>query len=198
MGPHGTWFDFIPGIKGLEAQLHVPLARTWTWQSLPGDPLRDLAHARRGARRAAHRRGRLRLRVVGAEARRRGDPAARQARHARHLRGPRRHGLRSARGRHGPEERPQVPPVPRLVLHLHPVREPDLARAGLPRPHRHAQDELRPRASSSSSRRTSSASRSTASTTSSSSRGTCRSRARSSSSCRSCSSSRSSATSSAP
>ena len=34
MGPHGTWFDFIPGIKGLEAQLHGPLARTWTWQSL--------------------------------------------------------------------------------------------------------------------------------------------------------------------
>ena len=34
MGPHGTWFDFIPGIKGLEAQLHGTLARTWTWQSL--------------------------------------------------------------------------------------------------------------------------------------------------------------------
>ena len=34
MGPHGTWFDFIPGIKGLESQLHGPLARTWTWQSL--------------------------------------------------------------------------------------------------------------------------------------------------------------------
>jgi F-type H+-transporting ATPase subunit a len=34
MGPHGTWFDFIPGIKGLEQQLHAPLARSWTWQSL--------------------------------------------------------------------------------------------------------------------------------------------------------------------
>ncbi|HVU50673.1 MAG TPA: F0F1 ATP synthase subunit A [Polyangia bacterium] len=34
MGPHGTWFDFIPGIKGLEHQLHGPLARDWTWQSL--------------------------------------------------------------------------------------------------------------------------------------------------------------------
>jgi len=34
MGPHGTWFDFIPGFKGLEGQLHGPLARTWTWQSL--------------------------------------------------------------------------------------------------------------------------------------------------------------------
>jgi len=33
MGPHGTWFDFIPGIKGLEGQLHGPLARDWTWQS---------------------------------------------------------------------------------------------------------------------------------------------------------------------
>jgi F-type H+-transporting ATPase subunit a len=34
MGPHGTWFDFIPGIKGLEGDLHGTLARTWTWQSL--------------------------------------------------------------------------------------------------------------------------------------------------------------------
>jgi F-type H+-transporting ATPase subunit a len=34
MGPHGTWFDFIPGVKDLEGQLHAPLARTWTWQSL--------------------------------------------------------------------------------------------------------------------------------------------------------------------
>jgi F-type H+-transporting ATPase subunit a len=34
MGPHGTWFDFIPGIKGFEAQLHGPLVRRWTWQSL--------------------------------------------------------------------------------------------------------------------------------------------------------------------
>jgi F-type H+-transporting ATPase subunit a len=33
MGPHGTWFDFIPGFDGLKAQLHEPLARTWTWQS---------------------------------------------------------------------------------------------------------------------------------------------------------------------
>ncbi len=33
MGPHGTWFDFIPGMKGLEAQLRGPLSRTWTWQS---------------------------------------------------------------------------------------------------------------------------------------------------------------------
>jgi F-type H+-transporting ATPase subunit a len=33
MGPHGTWFDFIPGIDGLKASLHEPLARTWTWQS---------------------------------------------------------------------------------------------------------------------------------------------------------------------
>jgi F-type H+-transporting ATPase subunit a len=34
MGPHGTWFDFIPGINGFRDQLHGPLARTWTWQSL--------------------------------------------------------------------------------------------------------------------------------------------------------------------
>jgi F-type H+-transporting ATPase subunit a len=33
MGPHGTWFDFIPGIDGLKTTLHEPLARTWTWQS---------------------------------------------------------------------------------------------------------------------------------------------------------------------
>jgi F-type H+-transporting ATPase subunit a len=33
MGPHGTWFDFIPGIDGLKASLQGPLMRTWTWQS---------------------------------------------------------------------------------------------------------------------------------------------------------------------
>jgi F-type H+-transporting ATPase subunit a len=33
MGPHGTWFDFIPGMDGLKSSLHAPLARTWTWQS---------------------------------------------------------------------------------------------------------------------------------------------------------------------
>jgi F-type H+-transporting ATPase subunit a len=33
MGPHGTWFDFIPGIDDLKARLQQPLARTWTWQS---------------------------------------------------------------------------------------------------------------------------------------------------------------------
>jgi F-type H+-transporting ATPase subunit a len=33
MGPHGTWFDFIPGLKGLQDQLHPVLGRTWTWQS---------------------------------------------------------------------------------------------------------------------------------------------------------------------
>jgi F-type H+-transporting ATPase subunit a len=33
MGPHGTWFDFIPGLKGLEGQLHPVLGRTWVWQS---------------------------------------------------------------------------------------------------------------------------------------------------------------------
>lgn len=32
MGPHGTWFDFIPGLDGLKASLHEPLSRKWTWQ----------------------------------------------------------------------------------------------------------------------------------------------------------------------
>jgi len=32
MGPHGTWFDFIPGLSGLKGTLHEPLGRTWTWQ----------------------------------------------------------------------------------------------------------------------------------------------------------------------
>jgi F-type H+-transporting ATPase subunit a len=33
MGPHGTWFDFIPGIDGLKTSLQPLLGRTWTWQS---------------------------------------------------------------------------------------------------------------------------------------------------------------------
>jgi len=33
MGPHGTWFDFIPGMGGLRDALYEPLARRWTWQS---------------------------------------------------------------------------------------------------------------------------------------------------------------------
>lgn len=32
MGPHGTWFDFIPGLDGLKNAMHEPLARKWTWQ----------------------------------------------------------------------------------------------------------------------------------------------------------------------
>jgi F-type H+-transporting ATPase subunit a len=32
MGPHGTWFDFIPGLSGLKTSLQGPLGRTWTWQ----------------------------------------------------------------------------------------------------------------------------------------------------------------------
>jgi F-type H+-transporting ATPase subunit a len=32
MGPHGTWFDFIPGMEALKAQAHDNLGRTWTWQ----------------------------------------------------------------------------------------------------------------------------------------------------------------------
>jgi F-type H+-transporting ATPase subunit a len=32
MGPHGTWFDFIPGMEALKAQAHENLGRRWTWQ----------------------------------------------------------------------------------------------------------------------------------------------------------------------
>jgi F-type H+-transporting ATPase subunit a len=32
MGPHGTWFDFIPGLESVNANLHEQLGRTWTWQ----------------------------------------------------------------------------------------------------------------------------------------------------------------------
>jgi F-type H+-transporting ATPase subunit a len=33
MGPHSTWFDFVPGIQGFKDLLQGHLARTWTWQS---------------------------------------------------------------------------------------------------------------------------------------------------------------------
>ena len=32
MGPHGTWFDFIPGLDALKSQAQQHLGRTWTWQ----------------------------------------------------------------------------------------------------------------------------------------------------------------------
>jgi F-type H+-transporting ATPase subunit a len=32
MGPHGTWFDFIPGIEAWKAQAKQHLGREWTWQ----------------------------------------------------------------------------------------------------------------------------------------------------------------------
>jgi F-type H+-transporting ATPase subunit a len=32
VGPHGTWFDFIPGTEKLRAELQPLLGRTWTWQ----------------------------------------------------------------------------------------------------------------------------------------------------------------------
>ncbi|HEY0706903.1 MAG TPA: F0F1 ATP synthase subunit A [Polyangia bacterium] len=32
MGPHGTWFDFIPGMKELEAAAKERLGREWTWE----------------------------------------------------------------------------------------------------------------------------------------------------------------------
>jgi F-type H+-transporting ATPase subunit a len=32
MGPHGTWFDFIPGIELWKAQAKEKLGRDWTWQ----------------------------------------------------------------------------------------------------------------------------------------------------------------------
>ena len=32
MGPHGTWFDFIPGIEAWKRQAKEQLGREWTWQ----------------------------------------------------------------------------------------------------------------------------------------------------------------------
>lgn len=32
MGPHGTWFDFIPGMDAFKASAKDHLGRTWTWQ----------------------------------------------------------------------------------------------------------------------------------------------------------------------
>lgn len=32
MGPHVTWFDFVPGYFGLKESLHHTLGRGWTWQ----------------------------------------------------------------------------------------------------------------------------------------------------------------------
>ena len=32
MGPHGTWFDFIPGIELWKSQAKEKLGREWTWQ----------------------------------------------------------------------------------------------------------------------------------------------------------------------
>src|SRR5215207_5323935 len=32
MGPHGTWFDFIPGIEAWKLQAEEKLGREWTWQ----------------------------------------------------------------------------------------------------------------------------------------------------------------------
>ncbi len=32
MGPHGTWFDFIPGIDAFKAAAQDKLGRNWTWE----------------------------------------------------------------------------------------------------------------------------------------------------------------------
>src|SRR4051812_18923994 len=32
MGPHTTWFDFLPGVEKLKENLHIYLGRRWTWQ----------------------------------------------------------------------------------------------------------------------------------------------------------------------
>jgi F-type H+-transporting ATPase subunit a len=32
VGPHSTWFDFLPGVGQLKLFLQGPLQRTWTWQ----------------------------------------------------------------------------------------------------------------------------------------------------------------------
>ena len=32
MGPHSTWFEFLPGYEGLHRNLQIYLGRAWTWQ----------------------------------------------------------------------------------------------------------------------------------------------------------------------
>src|SRR5262252_6064039 len=32
MGPHSTWFDYLPGLQNLDRLLAGPLTRRWTWQ----------------------------------------------------------------------------------------------------------------------------------------------------------------------
>lgn len=32
MGPHGTWFDFLPGLETLQHNLEIYMGREWTWQ----------------------------------------------------------------------------------------------------------------------------------------------------------------------
>jgi F-type H+-transporting ATPase subunit a len=32
MGPHATWFDYLPGLETLKHNLHTYLSRDWTWQ----------------------------------------------------------------------------------------------------------------------------------------------------------------------
>ena len=32
MGPHITWFDFLPGYHTLKENLQIYLGRKWTWQ----------------------------------------------------------------------------------------------------------------------------------------------------------------------
>jgi F-type H+-transporting ATPase subunit a len=32
MGPHGTWFDFLPGYEAMKHGLQEPLGRGWTWE----------------------------------------------------------------------------------------------------------------------------------------------------------------------
>ncbi len=32
MGPHSTWFEFLPGYQSLKHHLHLYLGRQWTWQ----------------------------------------------------------------------------------------------------------------------------------------------------------------------
>ena len=32
MGPHSTWYDFLPGYETLKHNLQIYLGRDWTWQ----------------------------------------------------------------------------------------------------------------------------------------------------------------------
>jgi F-type H+-transporting ATPase subunit a len=48
MGPHDTWFDFLPGTHNLKVLLQGPLERRWTWQAFQATHF-EIAHVLIGA-----------------------------------------------------------------------------------------------------------------------------------------------------